>query len=32
MEIVSRITVVVAVLAGWFLLNRWILPKAGIPT
>jgi hypothetical protein len=21
-----------AVLAAWFVLNRWILPKAGIPT
>jgi hypothetical protein len=24
--------VVIAVLVGWFALNRWVLPRLGIPT
>jgi hypothetical protein len=24
--------VVLAVLIGWFALNRWVLPRLGIPT
>jgi hypothetical protein len=24
--------VLVAVLAGWFVINRWVLPRLGVPT
>jgi hypothetical protein len=24
--------VVIAVLVGWFALNRWVLPRLGVPT
>jgi hypothetical protein len=24
--------IVLAVLVGWFALNRWVLPRLGIPT
>jgi hypothetical protein len=24
--------IVVAVLAGWFVLSRWVLPRLGVPT
>ncbi len=28
----SGLLVFLAVLAGWFVLNRWVLPKLGVPT
>ncbi len=28
----NDIWILLAFLAGWFVLNRWILPRAGIPT
>jgi len=32
MEGIGGWLVWVAVLAGWFVLNRYVLPRAGIPT
>ena len=32
MESLGGVLVWVAVIAAWFVLNRYVLPKAGIPT
>ncbi len=32
MEGIGRTLVLVAIFAGWFVLNRYLLPRAGIPT
>jgi hypothetical protein len=28
----DQIGILVAVLAGWFVLTRWVLPRFGVPT
>jgi hypothetical protein len=32
MEALQMIGIIVAVVAAWFILNRWVLPKFGIKT
>lgn len=28
----SNFWILIAVVAGWFVLNLWVLPKLGVPT
>ncbi len=28
----GQLVVFLAILAGWFVLNRWVLPRAGVST
>ena len=32
MELLQNIAVFVAIIAAWFALQRWILPRLGVPT
>jgi hypothetical protein len=32
MESLGNSLVLVGIIAGWFVLNRYVLPRAGIPT
>jgi hypothetical protein len=31
-DIIMELALIIAVVVGWFILNRWLLPKMGVST